>query len=169
VPDAAERGPGEADVLISYRETAISRQWLPVFAPLLGAWLSEDLGRPARVRCEEPPPVDSIDPSAVRGARCFIVLATPTYMNDPAARRLMSQIDASGSHVLALRLQGEGLRERRSSRWHEVDFSGFAFVGEGFARSSHYVDFQQRVQRVAQEVAAHLTEAAGRGEIVVAQ
>lgn len=157
---AAPTPAGPIDVYISYRHSTITRQWLREFTPLFSAWLTEALGRPAIVFLDEAQAqVDEHWSESLRDAasrsRCFLALLTNTYFTYEFTR---SEWDAAcrerASTVVALWFQGELTQfppEAQSLQMH--DFRAFSYIGEGFTRSDKYVEFQQRVQFLATEVA----------------
>jgi cellulose biosynthesis protein BcsQ len=155
---AAPAGP--IDVYISYRHSTITRQWLREFTPLFSSWLTEALGRPAIVFLDEEQAqagdrwIESLRDAASR-SRCFLALLTNTYFAYEFTR---SEWDAAcrerASTVVPLWFQGELTQfppEAQSLQMH--DFRAFSYIGEGFTRSDKYVEFQQRVQFLATEIA----------------
>lgn len=160
VPAANAAPAGPIDVYISYRHSTITRQWLREFTPLFSSWLTEALGRPVVVFLDETQAqVDEHWTESLRDAasrsRCFLALLTNTYFAYEFTR---SEWDAAcrerASTVVPLWFQGELTQfppEAQSLQMH--DFRAFSYIGEGFTRSDKYVEFQQRVQFLAHEVA----------------
>jgi cellulose biosynthesis protein BcsQ len=150
------------DVFLSYAAAGISRDWALEFTPLFSRWLSEMLGRDASVFFDQA----SLSPGAhwdrsidqaLSTARTAVVILSRRYLQSEWGRReldkLLNRLPAG--RIFPLRLESMKLDDLPSdvARIQWIDFSDVAYVGEGFAKSERYIDFQDRIRDLAKRVA----------------
>ena len=135
--------------------------------PLFSRWLSEMLGRDASIFYDLS--IASGDKfqdaigQAIERARTAIVILSRRYLQSEPSRRelglLLEQLPPG--RIFPLRLESSQSDDvpapLRSVQW--MDFSDVAYVGEGFAKSERYIEFQDRIRVLAKRVALAIEEA----------
>jgi len=147
----ASRGP--IDVILSYVPSSLTQAWLREFRPIFDSWLAEYLGRAPAVTSPDLKWFDQ--PEAGSLAAVSLVIVSRAYMKSDWAKIqfqwLYRNLGSSRIFPIALDRNLE-----LSSELLEIvlsDFTDFAFVGEGFAKTERYVDFQAKVRELANAVA----------------
>ena len=149
------------DVLLTYPREGIAQDWALEFAPLFSRWLSEMLGRSANVFDATPTLQPGAAPqtfqTAASKARIAVAIMSgrTREMESAVEWNFLLERFAPG-RLFVLRLgpssRHAGLDSRLASlQW--TDFSDLAYVGEGFAKSERYIEFQDRVRALAQSAA----------------
>jgi len=150
------------DVFFSSPSSGISRDWVIEFRPLFVHWLSEILGRDVSTFSPVFQPAagerwaDVVVDQAIGRARTAIVILS--RRKSPQGRRELTTLfeRLPPNRIFPLRL--ESIRpedvppELNRIQW--TDFSDVAYVGEGFAKSERYIEFQDRVRALAKQVAS---------------
>lgn len=153
------------DVFISFRHEEFTMEWIREFLPLLSSWLSDLLGRDAEIFADMPtsteePLFERVEAKLHRSS-VLLAVVTPAYLRSGYATREVEAFAKTGRRTVPLLLRGttESLpRSMRDSQF--ADFREFAIVGEGFRKTSHYVEFQMQIRRLAEQLAEHLSPAA---------
>jgi hypothetical protein len=175
-PSSASRPPPPAapaesnepiDVFLDYADGGIVREWMREFTPLLRIWLSESLGRDVRIFEDQ-----QISPGSdwagtlnakLLNARAVLVVATPHYFSSKAHLEVLAKVIAQPPRagLTLITLDRKAMTELPSNLVSQtvVDFSDLAYIGEGFTKSERYVDFQDRVRKLASILADRMKEA----------
>lgn len=148
------------DVLLTYSSEGIARDWAFEFIPLFSRWLSETLGRNATVvdgslLLVPGLPYTAFDRAAVVARTAVMILRGRTREIESSRELSILLEHISPERLFAVRLgpMRRGGKDNPLARLKAADFSDLAYVGEGFAKSERYIDFQDRVRALAQEVA----------------
>lgn len=158
------------DIYLSYRKSRVVDGWLAEFLPLLRAWTEETLGRKAHIFYDKTLPDERSDwqshvSGALSHALCFLAVVTPAYFASEQHLQEWRAFEsrAPNSIVPVILHGGEFPELGRQVQW--LDFSDFAYLGEGFSRSDRYVEFQDRVKQlaatIAEKISAGQRDAAG--------
>jgi cellulose biosynthesis protein BcsQ len=151
------------DVYLSSSSVGISRDWVIEFTPLFVRWLSEILGRDVSIFSAAVQPAigeswAEVADRAIGRARTAIVILSRRNLQSEFGRRelkmLLERLPPNRIFPLGLEsVRPEDMPpELTSIQW--TDFSGLAYVGEGFAKSERYIEFQDRIRALANQVAA---------------
>jgi cellulose biosynthesis protein BcsQ len=155
------------DVFLSSAPSGISRDWVIEFMPLFSRWLSEMLGLDAVIFYDRSAAAgdrfaDAIG-RAIRRARTAIVIPSRRYLQSEWTRQELGLLadQLPPDRIFPLRLEASQSDDippqLRSIQW--TDFSDVAYVGEGFAKSERYIEFQDRIRALAKKVAAAIETA----------
>ena len=143
------------DVLLSYPREGIARDWALEFIPLFSRWLSEMLGRNALVfdaaSLDTP---ERFYKASLTAHTAVAILSgrTRDMESAPELKILFDQFTPGRLFPLSLERSSRRMEGPLAHlKW--MDFSDLAYIGEGFAKSERYIDFQDRVRALAQEVA----------------
>jgi MinD-like ATPase involved in chromosome partitioning or flagellar assembly len=170
-PSMVAEDGGPVDVFLDYAEGGIVREWMREFTPLLRTWLSESLGRDVRIMDSAQIPVGANWESTVRmqmqRAGLIVAVVSPRYLSSAARMELLMSASEKGPSFggpVVITLDKAVLSDLPSMLRSTMiaDFSDLAYVGEGFSRSERYVDFQDRVRKLASEMASRLKETDSR-------
>jgi len=149
------------DVLLTYSSEGIAREWAIEFIPLFSRWLSEMLGRNATVvdgysLLVPGMPYTSFE-KAVAVARTAVMILSSRTREMEGSGELSILLDRISPDLLFAvrlgRMSSRGSTDSPLARLKAADFSDLAYIGEGFAKSERYIDFQDRVRALAREVA----------------
>jgi hypothetical protein len=144
------------DIYVSYQRTQILSDWLSLFLPLLSGWLSEDLGRDARIFWGDDTALagdgsflDTMQ-SALRASRCLLPVLTPSYFqSDFCMAELRSFTKWERRPIVPILFRGNLTLPEDMRRFQVVDMSQFAYAGDAFKTSPRYLDFQKTVQEMS--------------------
>jgi hypothetical protein len=148
---------GPYDVFISHSAGGISTGWLREFIPLFTAWLTEMLGRDAKVLFS---PLDAAFDSVtdfkeeLASARCMVAILTPSYFRSNNTRSEWDSFALSPTRALipVLLHKSDGYPPEVQSL-QQFDFSEYAYLGEGFSKTERYIDFQAAVRKLVEVIA----------------
>jgi MinD-like ATPase involved in chromosome partitioning or flagellar assembly len=148
------------DVFISYHSNDLITAWATnEFLPLFSYWLSEQLARDAQVFLDRTRvnPGEDWAPTlerALTGSRCLVPLWTPLYFRSQnCMRELRTFMRHRPDAIVPLALHGMDAFPDDVRRIQWADFRGFTLIGDGFKQTEQYVEFQRRVQELAERVA----------------
>jgi cellulose biosynthesis protein BcsQ len=152
--------PPSIDVLLSYSRQGISRDWALEFIPLFSRWLSEMLGRSVVVYDASANFLLTGDilesfqkaASAARTAVLIVSGRTQEMEGTPDFKLLLDRFSSGRLFPVRLSPRRSG-PDSPLDRLQFADFSDLAYVGEGFAKSERYIEFQDRVRALARQVA----------------
>ncbi len=157
-PAVAAQTDQPVDVFVDYTDVGIVRDWMREFVPLLRTWLSESAGRDVGFAesTQMPPGADWSRWARERMARAslVVVIATPRYLASADRMSGLSDIlrgERSQSSVFVLTLDRNVMEQAPGwlRDYQTFDFSDLAYVGEGFSKSERYIEFQDRVRKLA--------------------
>jgi MinD-like ATPase involved in chromosome partitioning or flagellar assembly len=162
-PSVASLAP--ADVFIDYADGGLVGDWMREFAPLLRAWLSESLGRDVTFLDRTQMPAgtnwESWFKKSIAEARVLLVVATPRYFSSvEGTQELADAAGLSSGRLFVVSLDRNSMSAAphwlQSQKW--TDFSDLAYVGEGFSKTERYIEFQDRIRKLASEMADRLRQ-----------
>lgn len=147
------------DALITYAREGIARDWAMEFVPLFARWLSEMLGREAKIIDASTLALgeDSLRSfqTAASNARTAVLIVsgrTQEIADSAEFTILMDRFPSSGLFPVVIG-GATRLRESPIARFQWMDFSDLVYLGEGFTKSERYLEFQDRVRALAKQVA----------------
>jgi MinD-like ATPase involved in chromosome partitioning or flagellar assembly len=165
-PPEIHRGP--YDVFISYAASHVTTTWLKdFFVPIFTSWLGEALGRDVKVAFFQfGPKFEGLESTRdlLKNARSMVAILTPTYFRTDATRDEWETFARTRRQALipVLLHRADGYpSDAESMQW--FDLSNYEFIGEGFAKSERYVDFQTQVRKLVDVVAEVLKGTAEAG------
>jgi hypothetical protein len=151
------------DVFLSYEHSALTSGWLREFLPLFVSWLKEGIGRepnvfdPERLLEFQALPPETLQ--ALNSTRCFLPILTPSYFHSEFCLvELRKFIELQGPilpiilHPIVWPSEFQDMVKIQSA-----DFSEFVFIGEGFTKTEHYIEFQKKLRSFAQDVTKIIT------------
>jgi cellulose biosynthesis protein BcsQ len=148
-----------ADVGVVFANSPLMKAWMREFLPLFTSWLSEYAGFQPRIR--EIPldqfgemPRQIVD-STVSAA--VLVLSRAVIEADRRSQTL-TEVGHHAGQLFAVTLDRHLEIPSSILRIPISDFSRYAVVGEGFAKSERYVEFQDEVRELAAKVAATIRD-----------
>jgi MinD-like ATPase involved in chromosome partitioning or flagellar assembly len=159
---AARDDHSPIDVFFSSPAAGISRDWAIEFAPLFARWLSEILGRDVSIfssavaMTPDENWAEAVDRATARARTAIVVLSRRNLQSDRGRRELTMLYERlPPGCIFPLRLELFRTEDVpvELSRIQWTDFSDVAYVGEGFAKSERYIEFQDRVRALAKQVA----------------
>ena len=152
----------EYDLFISCRREEFTLAWLSEFQPLFTSWLSDLLGRHVSIFLDQS--IDAGEPmferieAVLERSRILLAIVTPSYLRSEHAMREVGAFTQRGGRIVPLLLRGPIEAVPHGMRTMQVaDFREFAIVGEGFRKTSQYVEFQMQIRRLAEQLAEQLT------------
>jgi hypothetical protein len=164
----------EYDVFLSYKHGALYGAWVEfTFLPLFRELLKEELLKPPKVFFDRSgiSPADAF-PSKLKRAlatsRCMVAVWTPSYFYDsPWCRmeltlmllretklRRTTVVNPAGLIAPITLHDGRSFPDEVRKNRNPVDWSAFAYDGDGFKQTVEYVRFQQALKAWVPQVAA---------------
>jgi cellulose biosynthesis protein BcsQ len=175
-PQPQAGAPASYDFLVSAHEDPFTEAWLTEFLPLFASWTSDYLGRRVTIFNSALAGAQALAPAQAQAAdlsrdqvrlraECLLAIVTARYFSEPVTEGDWASFASGGRPILPILLRGthDALPPHARQIAFE-DFREFALIGEGFQKSERYVDFQVRIQRLAEAAAKRLTERQHRGE-----
>jgi hypothetical protein len=166
VSDKASAPLVPADVVIWYQPAPLITEWIAQFKLLFQALLGDVLGR-------EPILWDITGSEAAAALRkagaakqhrpVSLVIVTRRLLSSEwmgsFARDLNLEGGPGAPPIIPITLDRTALSEiKELARYLSIDFSDLLYVGEAFTKSERYLDFQDRIRRVAASVAELLQQ-----------
>ena len=147
---------GALEIFVSYSSSELVEGWLKEFIPLLRLWLHEFVARDVLIYHDRSPRQHAMRLAELEAAAYVIAVVSRTYFATGYTLSEWETIREKHKRVTPVTLTG--LRDIPSEfvDHRVVDFSDFAFVGEGFSKTERYVEFQDRVKRLAREIAGQI-------------
>jgi hypothetical protein len=96
---------------------------------------------------------------------CLLAIVTPLYFKSPDTKSDWASFESGQPRrpVLPVLLRGAREAMPELSRVTHDDFREFALIGEGFQKSERCVEFQLRIQHLAEAVGGLLSERSAIG------
>jgi MinD-like ATPase involved in chromosome partitioning or flagellar assembly len=166
LPPVSAETAGPLDVFFDYSDTGIVRGWVREFVPLLRTWLSESAGRDIRFleSTQVPPGVEwrQWAQDSMTRAAVVIVVATTRYLASPervdVLQKMLDQRPQGSFYLLTLDRSSMESAPSWLLSYQWFDFSDLAYIGDGFAKSERYIEFQDRIRKLAATMADHLRQ-----------